>query len=319
MAHLADKYGPEVQKVPADTPIEDILYLLKRDGGIFIKSLVSDADLDQTFSECRDRLDSDVEWNGSFFPSKRLLLHVHRLERETQRAPAMLALSPSFAKSQVMNPLYQAVVDHFLTTRSWFWWGDERKESVSKPYVHSCTAMRIGPGGKAQPLHRDDYISHNIHQQIDQWDDERDANRETAVGLFVAGCKVTKENGGTQFIPRSHLWGSKQGPPKVEDCIFADMDRGDAFIMLASAYHGGGTNVTKDEHRLVYATFSIRGFLRQEENQFLAVPREIAVKYDHPTQAFMGYSLSDPACGYVDQVDPIFLLRPELKEGPSDF
>lgn len=66
--------------------------------------------------------------------------------------------------------------------------------------------MRIGPGGKAQPLHRDDYISHNFHQEIDEWDDERDKTRESAVGLFVAGTKVTKENGGTQFIPRSHLW-----------------------------------------------------------------------------------------------------------------
>lgn len=66
--------------------------------------------------------------------------------------------------------------------------------------------MRIGPGGKAQPLHRDDYISHNIHAGIDKWDDERDANRESAVGLFVAGSKVTKENGGTQFIQGSHLW-----------------------------------------------------------------------------------------------------------------
>lgn len=70
MASLADKYGPEVQKVPADTPIEDILYLLKRDGGIFIKSLVSDADLDETYSECRHRLDADVAWDGNFFPSK---------------------------------------------------------------------------------------------------------------------------------------------------------------------------------------------------------------------------------------------------------
>lgn len=105
-----------------------------------------------------------------------------------------------------MNPVYQQVVDHFLTTRSWFWWGPEWKESVSKPYLHSCTAMRIGPGGKAQPLHRDDYISHNIHAGIDKWDDDRDANRESAVGLFVAGSKVTKENGGTQFIQGSHLW-----------------------------------------------------------------------------------------------------------------
>lgn len=179
--------------------------------------------------------------------------------------------------------------------------------------------MRIGPGGKAQPLHRDDYINHNIHEPIDKWDDERDKNRETSVGLFVAGCKVTKENGGTQFIPGSHLWGTNQGPPKVEDCIFAEMEKGDAFIMLASAYHGGGNNVTKDEYRLMFATFSIRGFLRQEENQFLSVPQDIARRYDLPIKAFMGYSMSEPACGYVDQLDPLFVLHPELKTGPTDF
>lgn len=82
--------------------------------------------------------------------------------------------------------------------------------SLSKPYVHSCTAMRIGPGGKAQPLHRDDYISHRHHEEIDKWNDGRDMERESAVGLFVAGSRVTKDNGGTQFIPRSHLWYATQ-------------------------------------------------------------------------------------------------------------
>jgi ectoine hydroxylase-related dioxygenase (phytanoyl-CoA dioxygenase family) len=97
------------------------------------------------------------------------------------------------------------------------------------------------------------------------------------------------------------------------------MDKGDAFIMLASAYHGGGTNSTIDEQRLIFATFSIRGYLRQEENQFLAVPRDTAKNLDQDIQAFMGYSMSDPACGYVEQMDPIYLLRPELEKGPSDF
>ncbi|KAM0226699.1 hypothetical protein ACHAP5_012337 [Fusarium lateritium] len=251
-----DKYGPEVQKVSADTPVQDIIALLKRDGGVFIKGLIAECEVDKAYDECRERLDSDVEWSGNFFPSQ--LFHRHQrprlltrfLPEETQRAPSLLGLSPTYARTQVMNSVYQQVVDHFLTTRSWFWWGDERKESVSKPYVHSCAAMRIGPGGKAQPLHRDDYISHNIHTDIEKWDDKRDVNRESAVGLFVAGSKVTKENGGTQFIQGSHLWGSERGPPRVEDCIFAEMDKGDAFIMLASAYHGGGTNSTKDEQRL---------------------------------------------------------------------
>ncbi|KAF6814323.1 phytanoyl dioxygenase family protein [Colletotrichum musicola] len=310
MSAMAEKYGPEVQRVSAKTPIEDIIYLLKRDGGVFIQGLIREPDVDQAYGECRERLDNDVEWCGSFFP------------KETQRAPALLALSPTYARTQMMNPVYQKVCEHFLTTRNWFWWGNERKESVSKPYVHSCTAMRIGPGGKAQPLHRDDYISHNFHREIEEWDDERDKTRESAVGLFVAGTKVTKENGGTQFIPRSHLWATdRKVPPRVEDCIYAEMDKGDAFIMLGSAYHAGGHNTTKDEKRLVFATFSIRGYLRQEENQYLSVPQEIAKAYDRPVQEFMGYAMSDPACGYVDQLDPIFVLRPELKgDGrPKDF
>lgn len=63
------KYGPEVQRVSTDTPLEEILYLLKRDGGVFVKGLVSEANVDQAFADCREILDSDVEWNGSFFPS----------------------------------------------------------------------------------------------------------------------------------------------------------------------------------------------------------------------------------------------------------
>ncbi|TDZ20887.1 Dioxygenase swnH1 [Colletotrichum orbiculare MAFF 240422] len=310
MPDISAKYGPEVQRVSADAPIEDIIGLLKRDGGVFVKGLVPVAQVDKAFEECRERLENDVEWNGSFFP------------KETQRAPALLALSPTYAETQMMNAVYQQVCEHFLTTRSWFWWGNEKKESVSKPYVHSCVAMRIGPGGKAQPLHRDDYISHNYHEEIDKWDDERDKNRETAVGLFVAGSRITKENGGTQFIPRSHLWGSdREQPPSVDECIFADMEKGDAFIMLASAFHAGGHNTTKDEKRLMFATFSIRGYLRQEENQFLAVPHEKAKTYDERIQRFMGYELSEPACGWVEEMDPIFVLRPELNKDrrPTDF
>ncbi|OJD37539.1 phytanoyl-dioxygenase family protein [Diplodia corticola] len=297
------EYGPEVQKVPATTPLDHVLYLLKRDGGVFIKGLIPTEDVDKAYDEVRETLDNDVEWDGNFFP------------KETQRASALIMRSPTYVKTQLMNPLYQQVIRHFLTTRSWFWWGDERKESVSKPQVHSCVAMRIGPGATAQPLHRDDYISHNMHDEVDAWDDERDKHRESAVGMFVAGSRVTKENGGTAFIPRSHLWGNdRKTPPRVDQCIFADMEKGDAFIMLASAFHGGGNNTTKDEKRLVFSTFSVRGYLRQEENQFLAVSQEAARRYDRSVQDFMGYSMSEPAGGWVEQMDPIYALRPELKE-----
>lgn len=69
---MESKYGTEVQKVTLDTPVEDVFYLLKRDGGVFIKNFVPESDVDKAFGECRERLENDVEWNGSFFPSKPL-------------------------------------------------------------------------------------------------------------------------------------------------------------------------------------------------------------------------------------------------------
>lgn len=122
----------------------------------------------------------------------------------------------------------------------------------------------------------------------------------------------------TDFRPRGT---DRKTPPRVEGCILAEMDKGDGFIMLASAFHGGGSNVTKDDHRLVFASFVIRGYLRQEENQFLAVPQDVARGYDRKIQEYIGYCMSEPACGYVEQLDPIYHLRPELLKDarPKDF
>lgn len=64
---------------------------------------------------------------------------------------------------------------------------------------------------------------------------------------------------------------------------------------------------------MVFSTFVTRGYLRQEENQFLAVPPDVAKQYPREVLEYMGYSLSDPACGTVDQLDPIYALYPEWK------
>jgi hypothetical protein len=62
-------YDSGLQYLPADTPIDDITYLLKRDGGVVLRSLISDEELDKTYDEIKDRIDQDLEWDGEFFPS----------------------------------------------------------------------------------------------------------------------------------------------------------------------------------------------------------------------------------------------------------
>ena len=63
-------YDPGLQYLPSDSPLEDITYLLKRDGGVVLRNLVSQDDLDKTYDEIKGRLEEDLEWEGEFFPSK---------------------------------------------------------------------------------------------------------------------------------------------------------------------------------------------------------------------------------------------------------
>lgn len=70
MPGLRKQYGSEVQHVSNDTPLEDILYLIKRDGAVFVKDFVSEGDVDKAREDIEDRLDNDPAWDGSFFPSQ---------------------------------------------------------------------------------------------------------------------------------------------------------------------------------------------------------------------------------------------------------
>ena len=66
------KNAPE--RVPVDGPIEDVISLLKRDGGVIIKNFVSPDSVDQCYNEIKPKMDADREWDGKFFPSMYLRL-----------------------------------------------------------------------------------------------------------------------------------------------------------------------------------------------------------------------------------------------------
>jgi len=85
--------------------------------------------------------------------------------------------------------------------------------------------------------------------------------QDTGIGLFVGGKKVTKLNGTTRLIPGSHLW-DLGTPPFEELTFYAELQPGDAFIMLSSCFHGRSANTTTDEERFVYSRFMTKGYFR---------------------------------------------------------
>lgn len=63
-----DKYGGGPQRVSKDTPIEDMIMLLKRDGGVIIEKFVSPESIDESYRDILPRMERDKKWKGKFFP-----------------------------------------------------------------------------------------------------------------------------------------------------------------------------------------------------------------------------------------------------------
>lgn len=79
-------------------------------------------------------------------------------------------------------------------------------------------------------------------------------------------------------------------------------------------YHGGGA-IRSDAPRLgVNITYNL-SWLRQEENQYLSVPLDVAKELPDDLLRLMGYQRGAYALGYVgDLLDPIAVVRPELAD-----
>lgn len=121
--------------------------------------------------------------------------------------------------------------------------------------------MEIGPGGKAQRLHRDDKNHHVDH--MDQTKTGYRVGSDVSLSFLIPGVETTSWDGATLVIPGSHLWDSKR-VPKVGEAGEAMMQVGDCFCMVGGLYHAGGQNSTKDQKRPMHDLSFCKGYLRQE-------------------------------------------------------
>ncbi|KAK2672825.1 hypothetical protein RAB80_010368 [Fusarium oxysporum f. sp. vasinfectum] len=153
-----------------------------------------------------------------------------------------------------------------------YWEGQEQLTVFGKPYIASAVGFRVEPGGKQQALHRDDSDYH-----------PRNCDMPVMLCCVTALTKTTKDNGATIVIPKSHLWGPDRCPLD-EEAIPGELEIGDAMLFLGNVYHAGGANITKDDARETVGIFMCKGTLRQEENQYLSIPPEIAKTRNFPPQ-----------------------------------
>jgi ectoine hydroxylase-related dioxygenase (phytanoyl-CoA dioxygenase family) len=150
-------------------------------------------------------------------------------------------------------------------------------------------AVRILPGESEQALHTDDlpFPIPKPHQPV-------------VVNAMWAITPFTRTNGATRLVPGSQ--GAREVPPE-DGCVFAEMEPGSVLVWDGSLFHGGGANASDGERIGVTVNYNA-SWLRQQENQYLAVPRETVLQMPEELRRLIGYELFG-VLGVVDGVHPL--------------
>jgi ectoine hydroxylase-related dioxygenase (phytanoyl-CoA dioxygenase family) len=139
---------------------------------------------------------------------------------------------------------------------------------------------------------------------------------EIQLASMIALDDFRLENGATRIVPGSHRWARGRAPQEHE-IADAVMPAGSAAIYLGSTIHGAGANSTQSEWRPGLHISYVLGWLRTEENNYLAVPPEIARTLPRKAQEVLGYAVHDAIAsggGYLGMVglrDPVDLIAEE--------
>jgi ectoine hydroxylase-related dioxygenase (phytanoyl-CoA dioxygenase family) len=173
--------------------------------------------------------------------------------------------------------------------------------------LHLTQAIAIGPGETPQPIHRDQWAFDFFPFP---------AGYEVQCNTIWALTDFNEENGATRIVVGSNLLEDRLAFG-LDDSEPATLARGSVLFYSGSVYHGGGPNHSDGTRIGLNITYNV-AWLRQEENQYLSVPREVAETLPTDLLRLMGYDRGAYALGYIDDLrDPIEAVRPGI--GSSGF
>ena len=247
---------------------DELLSLLDRDGGVIIEGILANEDLEQVKSDLSPYLDASPTGENLFWGFK------------TKRIGALMARSPK-CRELALHPLINSLCEKYLAPYS------------NGYQLHFTQAISIGPNEDPQILHRDRGV----------WGGYINRSIETQFSTIWAISDFTEANGSTRIVPGSHKW-DKDRQPNDDEIILATMPAGSIMIYNGSVIHGGGENTTDNHHRLAVLLHYTLTWLRQEENQYLSCPPEIARGLSSELRNLMGYTQGGPVLGYYSTPGP---------------
>jgi hypothetical protein len=266
--------------LPGGTAPAAAIEVLEREGIVVLHRLIEPTAIDRILAELAPHLEAATPGGGLFYG------------RRAKRLYSVIARSPAFAEV-ITHPLLLALADAVLLP------------NCDRYRVQLTTALETWPGGEHQPLHRDEAV---YGKYLPYGPNER----EYLLSLMVAATDFTARNGATRMVPGSHRWELDRAPEE-DEIAFAEMPRGSVAVYLGSVLHGMGINET-DAPRTGVATGYSLGWLRTEENLYLACPPEVARDLPERAQQLLGYQVHSALLGFVDGADSELQTRPGESE-----
>lgn len=261
-----------VPHLPRTTSVDDAVACIAEHGYVIIDELASPTTMDRVEAE----LDPFLE--ATPFGS------MPALGLRTRRTGSLIARSPA-VRELVLDELLLGIVSRRLA-------------HASTMQLALTELIALSPGAEAQFLHRDELL-------YDAYPFANDY--EIYTNTLWAVTDYTEEMGATRLVPGSH----RLGPDErftADDTVAAEMPRGSVIIFSGKLYHGGGENRSTRVRKALDLGFTV-GWVRQEENQYLSCPPEVARTLPDELLRLMGYRAVHGYGHVANREDPLTVLR----------
>ena len=254
--------------LPSKTSAEEAAACVKENGYVIIDDLVAAGQMDDICNE----LSSFI--NGTAFGQTKITGEL------TRRTGSLVARSPT-VRELIMHPLLLTIIGKCLSSANAF-------------QLSLTEVISLYPGAEGQFIHRDG-PSESISSHY-----------ESQISTLWAMTEYTEEMGATRIVPRSHIL--PHGHTfSIEDTVPAVMTRGSVLIYSGKLYHGGGANRSGQVRQAINLNYS-SSWIRQEENQYLSCPTEIARDLAPDLLKLMGYDTYMSFGRMGDWKDPLMAL-----------
>jgi ectoine hydroxylase-related dioxygenase (phytanoyl-CoA dioxygenase family) len=192
----------------------------------------------------------------------------------TRRVTALVARSEA-AGELILNPTVRTLCDGALG------------ESANAYRLHVTAGLMVGPGARAQILHREE----------DPFTFFPVPRPNLVLATMWAVSDFRADNGATLIVPGSHRWEADR-VAQPDEVVSAEMPAGSILFWAGGTFHGAGENRSDEWRYGVIVSYSL-AWLRQEENQYLDVPPHVAKKLSQEMRAMIGYDMHG-SLGFFD-------------------